>query len=190
MSVSTPRRAFRVVAGVFQTAGGALACFGYAEATFHLPMRLPATILLLALVLAASACRNVSVVSASYATLQEARDAGAVSSGYLPEGLPPGTQEIREAHDPQSGRRWALFNFPPAEHDHLRALLEPQEIALGGQFSDAPARLEWWPVLLRNGLDAERIRLTGLSVYKGRGGDLLYAVNWNQGRAYLWTPGK
>ncbi len=153
-------------------------------------MRPPATILLVALVLAASACRNVSVVSASYATLQEAREAGAVSNGYLPDGLPPGTHEIREAHDPESSRRWALFNFPPAEHGHLRALLEPEEISLDGQFCDAPARLEWWPVLLRNGLDAERIRLTGVSAYKGRGADTLYAVNWNQGRAYLWTTGK
>jgi hypothetical protein len=138
----------------------------------------------------AGACRNVNVVSASYATLQEARAAGAVSSGYLPDGLPPGTHEIREAHDPESGRRWALFNFPSAEHGHLRALLEPREISLDGQFCDAPARLEWWPVLLRNGLDPERIRLTGLSVYKGRGVDILYAVNWSQGRAYLWTEGK
>jgi hypothetical protein len=26
-----------------------------------------------------------------------------------------------------------------------------------------------------------------LKTYKGRGGDLLYAVNWNQGRAYMWV---
>jgi hypothetical protein len=111
-----------------------------------------------------------------------------VSSGYLPEGLPPGTRDIREAHDPGSRRHWALFGFPPAERDHLRALLEPQDISLDGQTCDVPGRIEWWPVLLRNRLNAERIRATGLLTYRGRGGDLLYAVNWNQGRAYLWTP--
>jgi hypothetical protein len=142
---------------------------------------------LLAAVLASS-CRNVDVVTASYATLREAQAAGAVSSGYLPEGLPPGTRDIREAHDPGTPRRWVLFNFPPAEREHLLALLEPQEFSLDGQSCDVPGRIEWWPVILRNRLDAERIRATGLLTYKGRSGDVLYAVNWSQGRAYLWTP--
>jgi hypothetical protein len=151
-------------------------------------MRSAATVLLL-LVLASSACRDADVVTASYATLEEARAAGAISSGYLPEGLPPGTYEIREAHDPASGRQWALFNFPPAEEPHLRALLEANETSFDGELCDAPGRIEWWPVILRDRLDAERLRLTGLQTYRARGRDILYAVNWKQGRAYLWTRG-
>ena len=135
-----------------------------------------------------AACHNAEVVTASYATLQEATEAGAIASGYLPAGLPPGTRDIREAHDPGSQRHWALFNFPPAERDHLQALLEPTETSLAGQSTDVPGRIEWWPVLLRNRFDAEQIRATGLLTYRGRGGHLRYAVNWSQGRAYLWTP--
>jgi hypothetical protein len=151
-------------------------------------MQKPALASVLVVTLLACSCRDVDVVTASYATLREAEAAGAVSRGYLPEGLPPGTRDIREAHDPRSQRHWALFSFPPAERESLRALLEPQEISVEGQSCDVPGRIEWWPVLLRNRLDAERIRTTGLFTYKGRGSDVLYAVNWNQGRAYLWTP--
>jgi hypothetical protein len=133
-------------------------------------------------------CRNVNVVTASYITLDEARAAGAVSGGYLPEGLPPGTRDIREAHDPDSQRHWALFSFPPGERADLAALLQPEEFSVDGQSCDMPGRVEWWPVLLRQHLDAERIRATGLLTYRSRAGDVLYAVNWSQGRAYLWTP--
>ncbi len=157
-------------------------------AVFTRSARVPA--LVLASSLALAACRDANVVTTSYATLQEATAAGAVANGYLPDGLPQGTREIREAHDPESRRHWALFSFPPAEQDRLRALLEPQESSADGQVCDVPGRIEWWPVLLRNRLDGERIRSTGLLTYKGRGGNLFYAVNWNQGRAYLWTPGQ
>ena len=134
-------------------------------------------------------CRNIDVLTNSYADLEEARAAGAVSAGYLPEGLPPGTADIREAHDTKSSRRWALFTFPPGEGNAVRALVEPQETSTQGQICDVPARIEWWPVLLRNTLDAERMKATGLQTYRSRSGDSIYAVNWSQGRAYAWTMG-
>ena len=150
------------------------------------PMNRPVLVLVIAASALGASCRNVNVVTASYSSRQEASAAGAISNGYLPVGLPPGARDIREAHDPQTRRRWALFSFPPAERAHVEALVEPQEFPLDGQLVDVPGRIEWWPVLLRNKLDAERIRATGLLTYKGRSGDL-YAVNWNQGRAYVWT---
>jgi hypothetical protein len=135
-------------------------------------------------ILLGSACRNSNVVTGTYATLDEARAAGAVANGYLPDGLPPSTREIREAHDPGSRDHWALFSFSPAEAESLRAIVGNAEASLEGEDLEVPGRLEWWPVLLRGRLDAERIRATGLSTY--RSGDVRYAVNWNQGRAYLW----
>ena len=67
------------------------------------------------------------------------------------------------------------------------ALLDPVEYPLGGQRADVPGRIEWWPTLLRNTLDAERIKATGLQTYRSRTGNRLFAVNWSQGRAYIWT---
>lgn len=146
--------------------------------------------ILLVLVLGAigaAACRDLEVVTASYATLAEARAAGAMDRGWVPEGLPRGSYELREAHDPDTNRRWGLFSFPPTQSDDLRALLNGDEVHLTGVTCDIPRRIEWWPVLLRGALDGDRIRTAGLSAYRARTGDLLYLVNWDQGRAYYWA---
>jgi hypothetical protein len=135
---------------------------------------------------ALAACRNIDVITENYATLAEAQAAGAVDRGWLPRGLPGGTRELRVAHDLDSSRRWGLFNFPPAEGDALRSLLG-QELSFDGQTCSPPRRIEWWPVLLRDRLDAERIAATGLRGYAAREGDLIFAVNWAQGRAYYWA---
>lgn len=135
----------------------------------------------------AAACSDLDVVTASYRTLDEARDAGAIERGWVPEGLPEGTHELREAHDLDSNRRWGLFNFPPAQGDRLRALLETDEISLAGVTCGIPARIEWWPVLLRGRLDHEGIKSAGLTAYDARRGGLLFVVNWEQGRAYYWS---
>ena len=145
------------------------------------------SLLLLLLVLA---CRDNKVVTNSYSSLDEARAAGATAAGYLPEGLPPGAHDIREAHVAGSAEGWGIFSFPATERDRLMALLDPSEQSLDGQTFDVPGRIEWWPALLRNTLNAERIRATGLLTYRSRSGDRLYAVNWSQGRAYVWGARK
>jgi hypothetical protein len=140
----------------------------------------------LVLLLIVAACRNLDVVTESYATLAEANAAGATDRGWLPKGLPAGARDIRIAHDLDTTRRWGLFNFPRAESETLRAVLV-QELSLAGQTCNPPRRIEWWPVLLRDRLDPARIEATGLQAYAGRESDLIIAVNWNQGRAYYWT---
>jgi hypothetical protein len=131
-------------------------------------------------------CRNVDVITESYASLAEAQAAGAVDRGWLPKGLPPGTRELRVAHDLDSRRRWGLFNFPPAEGDTLRRQIGA-ELSFDGVSCRPPGRIEWWPVLLREQLDHERIKATGLVGYAARENDLIFAVNWAQGRAYYWS---
>jgi hypothetical protein len=151
--------------------------------------RPPASVIpLLVFLSALGACRNLDVVSASYATLGEAERAGAVAEGWIPAGLPAGAHEIREAHGTESKQRWALFSFRDQDEAALKRLLEPTEITLQGQVCDAPGRIEWWPILLRGELDDERIRATGLQAYRSADGFLVFAVNWKQRRAYYWTP--
>jgi hypothetical protein len=145
-------------------------------------------VLVTALWLPLAGCRDADVVTSSYATLQEAEQAGAVERRWMPKGLPPGTHDLREAHDPDGNRQWGLFSFPRQEAAALQGLLQPIEVSVEGQVCDAPRRIEWWPVLLRDRLDPERIRATGLRVYRSTDGSLFFAVNWNQGRAYYWTP--
>jgi hypothetical protein len=150
------------------------------------PRRL-AALLTLAVVAAGAGCRDVNVVTHTYATLEEARRGGAVSGGYLPEGLPSGTFDIREAHDPGTDRRWALFSFPVAQADAVRALLQPNPTDVDGLMMEVPGRVEWWPVILRQRLDGAAIGATGLETYRTRPGGDLMAINWRQGRAYLWN---
>jgi hypothetical protein len=132
------------------------------------------------------ACADIDVVTASYATLAEARQAGAVGR-WMPDGLPPSTYDIREAHDVDTNRRWAAFSFPPAERTAMLELLG-EEISLTGQSCNPPGRIEWWPLLLRGVLDNDRIRSTGLRGYRAKQADLVFALNASQGRAYYWTP--
>lgn len=141
------------------------------------------------LVFVAGACRDLDVVTESYATLEEAKNAGAIERGWVPDGLPPGTTELREAHDLDSNRHWGLFLFPQSESDALRRLLQPDEVSLAGRTIDIPGRVEWWPVLLRGRLDEEKVKSTGLRAYRSVRGDRLFLVNWQQGRGYYWSSG-
>lgn len=139
------------------------------------------------LVLFAAGCGDIDVVTGSYATLGEARAAGAIDRGWIPALLPPGAHDIREAHDVDTNRRWGLFSFGESDAAALEAALQPQEAPLAGVRCDIPARIEWWPLLLRNDLNQEAIKAAGLKAYRTREGPLMVVVNWNQRRAYYWS---
>jgi hypothetical protein len=147
-----------------------------------------ASVPILALTLASAGCSDLDVVTASYNTLADARAAGALASGRLPDGLPPGATDLREAFNTDSNRRWGLFNFPVGEAAHLKARLGRDEISVAGATCDPPRRIEWWPVLLRGRLDAEGVAAAGLQAYRSADGELIVLVNWKQGRAYYWRP--
>jgi hypothetical protein len=133
-----------------------------------------------------SGCRDRDVVTNSYATLAEARDAGAARRGEIPPGVPEGAHDIRTASDQDSDRRWGLFDFLAQDADALRAMLNAEEISLAGVECDIPGRIEWWPVLLRGTVNAEQAKAAGLQSYRSRQGSLVFVVNWKQGRAYYW----
>ena len=145
--------------------------------------RVPAA---LALLLSA-ACGGMNSQTHAFATLIEARQSGAIATGRMPEGLPPSSHDIREAHVPGTSQRWGIINFPQSEAHVLRALLQAEQIPLDGHECDIPARIEWWPIELRGVLNGTRIAATGTQGYRARNGELIFAVNWRQGRAYYWA---
>ena len=136
-----------------------------------------------------AACTSLNAKTMSYGTLAEARQAGAIDRGWVPQGLPEAVFELRVAYVPDGFQRWGLINFPPAAVDGVRALLQPDELPLRGVRCEIPARIEWWPVLVRGELDAERLAATGTRAYQSRDGRMIFLVNWTQGRAYYWTTG-
>jgi hypothetical protein len=139
-----------------------------------------------AVALGITACAGINSQTNSFATLDEARQAGAIAKGWIPEGLPAGTHDIREAHLPGTERRWGIINFPQSDADTLRALLR-DELSLQGQRCKMPKRIEWWPIEMRGELNADRLAATGIRGYRAKAGGLLFAVNWKQGRAYYWA---
>jgi hypothetical protein len=161
----------------------------HASRNTHTTVRRARLRLLLGIVLtAAAACSGIDAQTNSFSTLDEARQAGAIANGWIPDGLPPGSHDIREGHVPGTPQRWGVIEFPQSEEASLRTLLQPEEIPLDGQRCEVPGRVEWWPVILRGTIDGERVAATQLRAYRARQGDLMFAVNWNQGRAYFWTP--
>jgi hypothetical protein len=135
-----------------------------------------------------SACtpieRAIGSKTGVYATLDEARAAGAIDGGWVPQGLPPGTSDLRVAYL-SDGTQWGIFAFPPAQGDGLRSLLG-DEITSNIAHCTAPGRFEWWPHVLRDPIDLNTVHATGLRLYAARDGRRTFAVNWNQGRAYYW----
>lgn len=137
--------------------------------------------------LALPGCAGINSQTQSYATLAEARQAGAIEKGWVPDGLPSGTYELRVGYDPGTDHRWGIINFPPGQSDTLRGLLQPEELPLAGQRSEVPGRIEWWPIQLRGTIDGEQLAATGVRGYRARQGGLIFAINWNQGRSYYWS---
>ena len=132
-----------------------------------------------------AACSGVNAKTATFANLKEAQPA--IDAGYVPSGLPPSSFELRAAYVPGSWERWGIINFPAADAEVLRGILQPEEISLTGIHCGIPRRIEWWPVQLRGNLDDERVKATGAKAYRSRAGNLVVVVNWGQGRAYYWT---
>jgi hypothetical protein len=132
-------------------------------------------------------CAYSDAVTNAYATKVEAEQAGAVDRGWVPRALPRSARDLREAHSGAAHRIWGLFSFSPDDADALRALVQPEEISAGGLKPDAPARIEWWPLLLRSTVDGEQVKAAGLQAYRARSDGLIFVINWKQGRAYYWN---
>jgi hypothetical protein len=132
-----------------------------------------------------AACAGVRSESDVFATLQEAKAAGAIDRGWVPAGLPDGTTDLRDAHVP-AGTHWGLFSFPPSDAAPLHALLA-DEITASPPPCNPPGRFEWWPRLLRTPINLDTAHQIGLRLYRSRDARRVFAINWNQGMGYYWS---
>ena len=123
--------------------------------------------LALPLLLALAACTDLTVRIGVYQSLEEARKAGAIAAGWVPDGLPPAASDLREGHL-ADGRHWGVFSFPSEQGPSVRALLDT-EITSGTLSCEPPGRLEFWPRLLLTPIDVERVKSTGFRLYRARG---------------------
>ena len=133
--------------------------------------------------LLAIACSGLRMKEGVFDTVDEARAAGAVAAGWVPDALPKTASDLREGHLPD-GRYWGVFTFPHADEAAVRALVG-DEITSGTLQCDPPGRLEWWPRVVQSPVNIDQVRTTGFKVYRGADARI-YVVNWGQGRAYYW----
>jgi hypothetical protein len=134
-------------------------------------------------VLGVLGCNDLRVNVGVFDNVEEARAAGAVAAGWVPDGLPKSANDLREGHLPD-GRYWGVFAFPRADERAIRALVG-EEITGGTLTCDPPGRLEWWPRLVQSPVDVAKVRGTGFQLYRAPGART-FVVNWGQGRAYYW----
>lgn len=134
-------------------------------------------------VMVLTACSDLRVKVDVFDTVEEARAAGAVAAGWVPETLPKSASDLREGHLPD-GRYWGVFTFPRGDQAAVQGLVG-SEITSGTLTCDPPGRLEWWPRIVQSPVSVEQVRATGFRVYRG-GDGRTYVVNWGQGRAYYW----
>jgi hypothetical protein len=128
-------------------------------------------------------CGDLRVRIGVFDTLDEARAAGAVAAGWVPDGLPKTASDIRAGHMPD-GRYWGVFTFQKTDESAVRTLAG-EEITSGVLECDPPGRLEWWPRIVQTPVKVEQVRSTGFQLYRG-GDGRTYVINWGQGRAYYW----
>ena len=111
-------------------------------------------------------CGDLRVKMGIYANLDEARKAGAIASGWVPEGLAAGTSDLREGHLPD-GRHWGAFTFPSAdERAGARAARIGDHDRHARVRAARPARV--LAARAASPVDVERVRSTGFRLYRGR----------------------
>ena len=128
-------------------------------------------------------CSDLRVKVDVFDNPDEARAAGAVAAGWVPDGLPHSASDLREGHLPD-GRYWGVFTFGRGDEAAVRGLLG-EEILTGTLSCDPPGRLEWWPRIVQSPVKVDQVRATGFRVYRG-GAQRTFVINWGQGRAYYW----
>jgi hypothetical protein len=84
-------------------------------------------VLMVLMVLSGCAGSPLSVKVGVYNSVAEARSAGAIASGWVPDGLPAAATDLREGHMPD-GRHWGVFAFLPADEPAIR----PTELRSAG----------------------------------------------------------
>jgi hypothetical protein len=136
-----------------------------------------------ALVFAAASCSDLRVKMAIFNSVEDARAAGAVTAGWVPDGIPASASDLRAGYLPD-GRHWGVFAFAAADEPAVRRLTS-DEITSGTLVCEPPGRLEFWPRILLGPVDVARVRSTGFRLYHG-GEGRTYAINWGQGRVYYW----
>jgi hypothetical protein len=119
-----------------------------------------------------------------YATMAEARSAGAIDRGWVPSFLPESTTSILESHNIDTNETWGTFRFSPTEAMALRGSLVETELT--AQRLRRPAGIPHWPAVLEGQIARDSLRQAGLELFKASSQDLFVALDSKAGVGFFW----
>jgi hypothetical protein len=129
-----------------------------------------------------------------YPSLADADKAEAISHGWIPDDLLPGSSRaIHSVIEVSPSREWCSFEFLPADSQNLRKNLKPVGVLPSSVKRIPSPGVSWWPGLLKGKLDAEKTHRAGFDLYVvERPGTsvseeiFLFAIDWTKGRGFFY----
>lgn len=98
-----------------------------------------------------SSASDGDMVSALYASYEDASKDAALENGWLPRSLPRSATDIREAHNIDSGELWAAFRYENKDLDALRHGCQPDRTPIFPDTRRTQRTAGWWPAELTSG---------------------------------------
>jgi len=113
--------------------------------------------------------------------MSEARRAGEVDRGWLPDILPDGATNVRERHNIDTNETWCSFDLTGAESSRLRAAMSPLAPHHVSAWVVRPPGVGWWPRVLEGALDSRAVDKSGMEA-----GSLVFALEAGGRRGYMY----
>jgi hypothetical protein len=129
-----------------------------------------------------------------YPSLADADKDGAITRGWIPDDLLPGSSRaIHEVHEISPSTEWCAFEFLSQDSQGLRKNLKSVD-ALPASVRRVPSPgVSWWPAVLKGNLDIDNIHKAGFELYvvekpatSANTDILLFAVDWPKARAFFY----
>jgi len=146
-------------------------------------------VLAVVLIVAERACTVYETPVEEYSSLAEARAAGAIERGWIPDFLPPNATHLREVHEIDSIERWLAFMAPLPELRAMASKLAPlsyedaRRTAVGRSWVVGG---DWPPELSKRFWHTPR-STSLLSYHVNKAERYCIAIEWRTGRAWGWS---
>ncbi|HXF14761.1 MAG TPA: hypothetical protein VN517_16515 [Terriglobales bacterium] len=131
-----------------------------------------------------------------YSSLADAKKAGAVDRGWIPDFLPESSRNVHELHTVSSPTTWCAFEFDPTDSAILRKSLKADAETISRVRSVPNPDKFWWPVVFTGNIESDKVRDAGFDLYAlvepetlSSNEVLLFAINWDKGSGFFYrTP--
>lgn len=139
-----------------------------------------------------AACDYLNTRETGYATIADAREAGAIAAGFVPDHLPASAREIRERHTTDGREVWGRFEFSEPDRELVGSACRPANpghVPMPGSETRATG---WWAEMLRSdaATAAEHFSMYECGAAPDPPGRRFLAVHRRLTTAFFWTTAK